>query len=88
MSGDEPTARRRFLQLTTAAMAGALAGELTLPAAARASASSATGHDVRAFGAKGDGSTLDTTAINRAIEAAAAAGGSRVRPSWLVCSAI
>ncbi len=36
-------------------------------------------HDVRAFGAKGDGRTLDTEAINRAIEAAAAAGGGTVR---------
>ena len=28
-------------------------------------------YDVRAFGAKGDGKALDTSAINRAIEAAA-----------------
>jgi polygalacturonase len=34
--------------------------------------------DVRAFGAAGDGETLDTPAINRAIDAAAAAGGGRV----------
>jgi len=34
-------------------------------------------YDVRAFGARGDGKTLDTSAINRAIEAAAAAGGGR-----------
>ena len=31
--------------------------------------------DVRKFGATGDGKTLDTQAVNRAIEAAAAAGG-------------
>jgi polygalacturonase len=34
--------------------------------------------DVRAFGATGDGKTLDTSAINRAIEAAAMAGGGMV----------
>ncbi|HEY3041106.1 MAG TPA: glycoside hydrolase family 28 protein [Pyrinomonadaceae bacterium] len=34
--------------------------------------------DVRTFGAKGDGKTLDTPAINKAIEKAAAAGGGTV----------
>jgi len=34
--------------------------------------------DVRAFGATGDGKTLDTAAINQAIAAAAAAGGGTV----------
>jgi polygalacturonase len=34
--------------------------------------------DVRAFGATGDGTTIDSDAINRAIDAAAAAGGGTV----------
>ncbi|HJQ31951.1 MAG TPA: glycoside hydrolase family 28 protein [Pyrinomonadaceae bacterium] len=36
-------------------------------------------YDVRAFGAKGDGKALDSPAINKAIEAAHAAGGGTVR---------
>lgn len=35
-------------------------------------------YDVRSFGAKGDGKSLDTPAINNAIDAAAAAGGGTV----------
>ena len=31
--------------------------------------------DVRSYGATGDGKTVDTPAVNRAIEAVAAAGG-------------
>jgi polygalacturonase len=34
--------------------------------------------DVRTFGAAGDGKTLDTQAVNRAIDAAASAGGGMV----------
>src|SRR5215204_7500840 len=36
-------------------------------------------YNVRAFGAKGDGQALDSPSVNRAIEAAAAAGGGTVR---------
>ena len=36
-------------------------------------------YDVRAFGAVGDGKTIDSPAINKAIETAAAAGGGTVR---------
>jgi polygalacturonase len=35
-------------------------------------------YDVRAYGATGDGKTLDTDAVNKAIDAAAAAGGGTV----------
>src|SRR5712691_11375223 len=36
-------------------------------------------YDVRAFGAKGDGKTVDSAAINKAIDTAAGEGGGTVR---------
>jgi polygalacturonase len=48
------------------------------PEPAVAVAPASRSFDVRAFGAKGDGHTIDSDAINRAIDAAAAAGGGTV----------
>src|SRR5689334_13302082 len=69
--------RRDFMK------AGALiAGAVVCPADAttskRSEISSGPDFDVKSFGASGDGKTIDTPAINRAIEAAAAAGGGTV----------
>ena len=55
-----------------------------VPEPARTSASASTAgfagvFDVKAFGATGDGKTIDTQAINNAIDAAVAAGGGTVR---------
>jgi polygalacturonase len=76
----DQTARRDFLRISGVGIAGA-----ALPLSARsaeaqaaAGAPNPAGYDVRTFGATGDGKTIDTPAINRAIEAVAAAGGGTV----------
>jgi polygalacturonase len=47
-------------------------------AASQAQLNTAGFYDVKSFGARGDGQTLDTIAINKTIDAAAAAGGGTV----------
>ena len=74
----ERVARRDFLKATGAGIAGTAVGATMLPATVQSAATRQSVYDVRAFGAAGDGKTLDTTAINKAIEAAAAAGGGTV----------
>lgn len=78
------TRRRDFLKLSGVGAAGSLlaTGAGVSPAASVAASAAAPHHasaretfDVRSFGAKGDGVALDSPSVNRAIEAAAAAGG-------------
>ena len=72
--------RRDFIKsagLATGALFGVPVGSVGVKIP-NAEASSKGPYDVRAFGAVGDGKTLDTPAINRAIDAAAAAGGGTV----------
>ena len=75
--------RRDFLKFTGAGIAGSAIGAATTlqaaPATTKTSAAAGSTLDVRSFGATGDGKTLDTPAINKAIEAAAAAGGGIVQ---------
>jgi polygalacturonase len=70
--GQKAEFSRRFVTLGLgAAMAAS-------PSVARATGSLKGFHDIRDYGAVGDGIAIDSGAINRAIEAAAAAGGGTV----------
>src|SRR5665213_905709 len=66
--------RRDLLKLSPLAIASAAAGRVALAQAPEPSATEGL-YNVRRYGATGDGKTVDTPAINRAIEAVAAAGG-------------
>ena len=71
---------RRAVVLAVACLTSSLPGTAQAPrsgASLPAAASSAL-YDVRAYGAKGDSASLDTEAINRAIDAAASAHGGTV----------
>ena len=72
------SARRNLLRIGSLGMASASMPALALAAPGKAPASHSTFFDVRQYGAAGDGTTVDTPAVNRAIEAAAAAGGGTV----------
>ena len=69
--------RREFLKGAGTGLAGtALAARAGQGTAMAAAAETKPGtFNVRAFGAAGDGKSLDTEAVNKAIGAAAAAGG-------------
>src|ERR1700746_3124368 len=71
-------ARRELLKLGSMGLAAAsIAAAPSAFAAPKASTAFPAGapFDIRSFGAVGDGKTVDSPAINKAIEAAAAAGG-------------
>lgn len=82
-----PSARRNFLKSAGAGIAASAVAALRLPssthAASGAQSPAATNaavpnFGVTAFGAKGDGKSLDSPGINKAIETAATAGGGNV----------
>src|SRR5271165_4352323 len=72
------TQRRDFLRISGVGIAGAALCSRAAEAQTTPAASQSVILDVKVFGATGDGNTIDTPCINRAIEAAAAVGGGTV----------
>jgi polygalacturonase len=71
-------ARREFLRATGMGIPAVAVGAIGRPVTARSNGAAGSAYDVRSFGAKADGHTVDTLAINRAIDAASASGGGTV----------
>jgi len=87
------SARRELLKFggmgLAAAAAAATPSAFAAPRSSAAAFPAGAIFDIRAFGAVGDGKTVDSPAINKAIEAAAAAGGGTVyfpAGTWLCFS--
>ena len=82
--------RRDFMKTATALFAGTAVGPANTPIGKAPEVSSGPCFDVKSFGAAGDGKTIDTPAINRAISAAAQAGGGTVLlpAGWYLCYSI
>lgn len=84
MSRPHPDSRREFFRLAGAGVTGAAFGAIAgaTPAQAQPARGGNSGRfgifSVRDFGAMGDGRAIDTPAINKAIDAAAASGGGTV----------
>ena len=81
---DTNSFRREFLKSAGTGIIGITAGAFLTPGAHASplllpEEERRTAFDVRTFGATGNGTTLDTHAINNAIKAASAAGGGTVR---------
>src|SRR5215510_10484335 len=82
--------RRDFMKTAGALFAGAAVGPTNAMVPRGPEGAPATPFDVKSYGATGDGKTIDSPAINRAIEAAAESGGGTVLfpPGSYLCYSI